>query len=140
VVRHVVAQVLEVVRSRPLLQVAQVLTAPDHVAQFVLHTVQVSANESKIVVPVGQLATQVLVEKSNIKGELHSVHISIVCEHFNQFVEHAVHVSLTSTKKSAVHESKHVLPCSLTKVLALPLASNSAHELQNVEFVHVSHG
>jgi hypothetical protein len=96
-VRHEVAHVLEVVRSRPLLQVAQVLTVPDHVAQLVLHTLQVSSAELKIVVPVGQLETHVLVKKSNSKGEVHSVHILTVSDHLNQFVEHAVHVSLIST-------------------------------------------
>lgn len=68
------------------------------------------------------------------------MHIPIASEHLYQFVEQAVHVPLRSTKKSGVHESLHVFPSSFTKVLALPLASNSAHELHDVELVQVAQG
>ena len=65
------AQVLAVVSRSPLAQVSHVFTFPAQVAQFVLHTSQVLAEDENIVVPTGQLATHVLESLFKIKGEVH---------------------------------------------------------------------
>lgn len=109
-VNQSVAQFLAVVSSNPDAHVVHVLIVPEQVAQFVLHTSQVLEDELYIVVPVGQVAFQVLSDLSKISGEFQSVQIVVFSLQNLQFDEQAVQMLFRSTYVFAVHDAKHLSP------------------------------
>lgn len=90
--------------------------------------------------PTGQEAWHEEVDLSRIRGEVHSVQMSILSEHLLQLEEQGVQMLFRSTKKSGVQEDWQLLFSSFMRLEGAPRESNSAQESQEEELVQVWQG